>query len=285
MEAVKTWRYLRLAMIVLVVGLAASILYEHAQAPNGCWQGSLSGYYYTPVRNVFVGTLVAIGVGLIALKGNTDWEDNLLNLAGACAPVVALVPYHHAGRCGSVLSNTGERDADIANNVVALLTAGGVALLLMAVVTLAGRWNTRGRRLPTAGVIGFVLTVALYALTAVTFAVARPQFTAYGHSVAAGAMFAFIYANVWLNAMNLYFADEQRGRASVLNRYTVIGILMTAAGVVTAVLALQHWRYAVLEIETSLIVLFAAFWALQTAELWDQGLRGRAAPRPEMDTR
>ena len=279
-EAVKTWRYLRLAMIVLVVGLAASVLYEHAQAPNGCWQGSLSAYYYTPVRNVFVGTLVAIGVGLIALKGNTDWEDNLLNLAGACAPVVALVPYNHAGRCASVLSNTADRDADIANNVVALLTAGGVALLTMAVVTLAGRWNTRGQRLPTAGLIGFGLIVAFFVATAVTFAVARPQFTADAHSVAAAAMFAFIYANVWLNAMNLYFADEQRGRASVLNRYTAVGILMTAAGIVTAVLALRHWPYAVLEVETSFIVLFAAFWALQTAELWDQGLRRPALPTP-----
>jgi hypothetical protein len=277
-EAVKTWRYLRLAMIVLVAGLAASVLYEHAQAPHGCWQGSLSGYYYTPVRNVFVGTLVAIGVGLIALKGNTDWEDNLLNLAGACAPVVALVPYSRAGRCGSVLSGTGDRTADIANNVVALLTAGGAALLLLAVLTLTGRWNAGGRRLPTAGLIGFGITVALYVVTAVTFAVARPQFTAYGHSVAAGAMFAFIYANVWLNAVNLYFADEQRGRASVLNRYTVIGLLMTAAAGVTLALALAHWRYVVLEIETSLIVLFAAFWALQTAELWNQGLRGHAAP-------
>jgi len=269
-------------MIVLVAGLAASVLYEHAQAPNGCWKPSLSSYYYTPVRSVFVGTLVAIGVGLIALKGNTDWEDNLLNLAGACAPVVAFVPYGHPGTCGSVLSGTAARDADVANNVVALLAAGGVALLLLAVLALAGRWNARGQRLPAAGLVGFGITVALYALTAVTFAVARPQFTAYGHSAAAGAMFAFIYANVWLNAVNLYFAQERRGR--VLNRYAVIGILMTAAAVVTAVLALRHWPYAVLVIETSVIVLFAAFWALQTAELWDQGLRGHAIPRA-MDTR
>ena len=59
----------------------------------------------------------------------------------------------------------------------------------------------------------------------------------------------------------------------MLNRYTVIAILMTAAIVATVVLALVHWPYAVLELETSLIVLFAAFWALQTAELWNQGLR------------
>jgi hypothetical protein len=277
LEAVKTWRYLRLSMIALVVGLAASVLYEHAQVANGCWQTSLSAYYYTPVRSVFVGSLVAIGVGLIALKGNTDWEDLLLNLAGACAPVVAFVPFDHPGTCGSVLSGTAERDADIANNVVALLTAGGVALLVIGGLSIAGRWKPRGQQITRTDLVGFAITVALYLVTALVFALARPQFTAYGHPVAATAMFAFVYANVWLNAVNLYVADQQQsGRARVLNRYTVIGILMTVAVIVNVVLALAGWPYWALLIETSLIVLFAAFWALQTAELWNQGLRGHS---------
>jgi hypothetical protein len=280
LEAVKTWRYLRLAMIVLVVGLAAAVLYEHAQVRSGCWQTSLSAYYYTPVRNAFVGALVAIGAGLIALRGNTDWEDLLLNLAGACAPVVAFVPIDRPGTCGSVLATAGERDADVANNVVALLTAGGVALLVLAGLTLAGRWNPRGARITTSSLVGFGITVVLYAVTALVFALGRPQFTEFGHPVAATAMFAFIYGNVWLNAVNLYFADQQRGgRASILNRYTIIGVLMTAAVVATVFLALAHWPYWALESETSLIVLFAAFWALQTAELWNQGLRQSATAR------
>jgi hypothetical protein len=272
LEAVKTWRYLRLAMIVLVVGLAGSVLYEHAQVRGGCWQTSLSGYYYTPVRSVFVGALVAIGVGLIALKGNTDWEDLLLNLAGACAPVVAFVPYAYPGRCGSVLTDAAERNADVANNVVALLTAGGVALLLMGGLGLAGRWE----RISRIGEIGFGVIVVLFVVTVLAFALARAQFLAYGHDVAAVAMFAFIYANVWLNAVNFHFAD--RGR--VVNRYTVIGVLMTAAVVATVVLTVDHWPYAVLEIETSLIVLFALFWAMQTAELWNRGLRRPFARTP-----
>jgi hypothetical protein len=271
LEAVKTWRYLRLAQIVLVVGLAASVLYEHAQVANGCWQTSLSAYYYTPVRSIFVGSLVAIGVGLIALKGNTDWEDLLLNLAGACAPVVAFVPYSHPGTCGSALSTTAERNADVANNVVALLTAGGVALLLLGGLALAGRWEPRPQRITRTGLIGFGVIVVLYVATLVVFALARQTFVQYGHNVAAVAMFAFVYGNVWLNAVNLHFSRTGRP----INRYAVIGILMTAAIVATVVLALVHWPYAVLEIETSLIVLFAAFWALQTAELWNQGLRTR----------
>lgn len=279
LEAIKTWRYLRLAMIVLVAGLAASVLYEHAQVASRCWQRSLSAYYYTPVRSVFVGALVAIGVGLIALKGNTDWEDLLLNLAGACAPVVAFVPYSHPGTCGSVLTTAAERNADVANNVVALLASGGVALLLLGGLALAGRWEATSR-ISRTGIVGFGVIVVLYAATALAFALARPQFTTYGHTVAAIAMFAFVYANVWLNAVNLYFSDHRR----VLNRYTVIGILMTAAILATIALGLAHWPYAVLEIETSLILLFALFWALQTAELWNQGLRHATLPgtRPQV---
>src|SRR4051812_48137400 len=79
-EAVKTWRYLRLAIVVVAVELAASVLYEHAQAPAECWQTSISAYYYTPAQGVLVGALVAIGVCLVSVKGNTDWEDILLNL-------------------------------------------------------------------------------------------------------------------------------------------------------------------------------------------------------------
>ena len=42
LEAVKTWRYLRLSMIALVIGLAASVLYEHAQVA-GVGQRRMTG--------------------------------------------------------------------------------------------------------------------------------------------------------------------------------------------------------------------------------------------------
>ena len=45
------------------------------------------------VAAVFVGTLTAMGVCLIAIKGrDKPREDLMLNLAGMCAPVVAMVP-------------------------------------------------------------------------------------------------------------------------------------------------------------------------------------------------
>ena len=79
--AVKTYRYLRLAIVVVVLAAVASVLIERSH--TDCWQASISAYYYTPVHAMFVGALVAIGVCLIAVKGSEEWEDMLLNVAGA----------------------------------------------------------------------------------------------------------------------------------------------------------------------------------------------------------
>ena len=53
---------------------------------------SISAYYYTSMRDVFVGTLAAIGVFLFAYRG-PDTQDNVLtNIAGACAVAIGLLP-------------------------------------------------------------------------------------------------------------------------------------------------------------------------------------------------
>ena len=136
--AVKTYRYLRLAMVAMVLGLAVAVGHEVLRVEGNCWQTSLSGYYYTPVQNLFVGALVAIGVCLVSLKGNTDSEDVLLNFAGLCAPFVALVPIHDPSACGVVTDGL-NRDLNIANNVAALLAVFGAALVALAALW----WHNR----------------------------------------------------------------------------------------------------------------------------------------------
>jgi hypothetical protein len=59
--------------------------------------GSVSGYYYTDVRGVLVGSLCAIGVFLFAYRGydnwdNVNWDNVLTNSAGLFAIGVALFP-------------------------------------------------------------------------------------------------------------------------------------------------------------------------------------------------
>lgn len=55
-------------------------------------QDSISGYYYTDMRNVFVGSLCAIGVFLMSYRGY-DWKDEISGrLACVFAVGVALFP-------------------------------------------------------------------------------------------------------------------------------------------------------------------------------------------------
>jgi hypothetical protein len=285
-EAVKTWRYLRLAMVAVAVGLGASVVYEHLQTAPSCWQPSISAYYYTPVQGFLVGALLTIGVSLVAVQGNTDWEDLLLNLAGICAPVVAFVPHRDPGTCGSVLTTPVNRDLNIANNVTALLVAGGLGLLVVAVLALRGRWNPGAEPLTPTAKFGFGATVALYLGTVVVFLSARRWFVDWGHPVAAIAMFGFILLNVGLNALN--WRRQPAGQAPGnlrspwrTNWYAVVAVLMAAAAVGWALTGLLgHWAYWLLGLESSLIALFAVFWVLQTAELWDRGLRPAPAPVP-----
>lgn len=272
--AVTTYRYLRLAMVAMVLGLAVAVLHEVGRVEDNCWQTSLSGYYYTPVQNLFVGALVAIGVCLVVLKGNTDSEDVLLNFAGICAPFVALVPISEPSACGVVTDGI-NRDLNIANNVVALLAVIGVGLGALAA---RWAWNRRadtGERPPTRiELLGYAESVLLFGAAVAVFVLQPEWFDRYGHPVAAIAMFVFIFANVVVNAVNIYY--ERRGTAAPvrpMNRYTWIAIAMVACAGGSAVLGrrgVDHW---LLLIEASLIGCFAVFWGFQTWELWDQGLR------------
>ncbi len=55
-------------------------------------QDNMSSYYHTPLRDIFVGTLCAIGVFLFCYRGY-DWIENwTANLGGASALAVALFP-------------------------------------------------------------------------------------------------------------------------------------------------------------------------------------------------
>lgn len=50
-------------MVGAVLLLAASIAIERSKVD--CWQTSISAYYYTPARAIFVGGLMVIGFALI----------------------------------------------------------------------------------------------------------------------------------------------------------------------------------------------------------------------------
>jgi hypothetical protein len=86
--------YLTLRKVIGVIGIALPFVLALGkvilQGPG--IQESISSYYYTLMRDVFVGSLCAIAVFLMAYKGYERQDDIAGNIAGIAAICVALFP-------------------------------------------------------------------------------------------------------------------------------------------------------------------------------------------------
>ena len=286
----KTYRYLRIGMVGAVVLLGASVLLEQHKAPGDCWQTSISAYYYTPVRAVFVGALMAIGLSLIVIKGSTWREDACLNLAGMLAPVVALVPTSDHGDCWSLKPHplptienplgddplAGWVKANIHNNIEALLYAAAVALVAVSVIAViavvVGRRRGRSVDITDAWKVehrgtffGLLGAAAFVVFTALAFYHWR-DFETRAHGYAAVAMFGALALAAAVNSWEC----RKFGRRWYFRLYFGIAVLMLATGLVL----FGDWRHKVLVVEALEIVFFAGFWIVQTRELWHDTVRG-----------
>ena len=131
--------------IVLLVGNAVS---SSAPRPD-----SMSGYYYTDMRNIFVGTLCALGVFLVAYRGYDDVDDFITNVAGLAAIGVAFCPTKPAvctaaaGACpaGSVAR------LSTSQQVVGDIHLGLAAITLIALGLMALRFAKQGNEEPGDG--------------------------------------------------------------------------------------------------------------------------------------
>lgn len=268
-----TYRYLRLAMVTVLVLLLAAVVVEWLATGPSCWQDSISAYYYTPVRAVLSASLLALGTGMVVLKGSTRAEDLLLNLGGMLAPVIGLVPVPEVGTCRSAPYAVRDLGADVANNMTALFVAGAFGLGATLVL------GARGRR-PGAGLVASTL---VWAAGLGWFVLGRTSFLAGAHYTAALGLFAVMVGVVASNSRGLRHARSRagasRGRRDLANRYAAIAAAMVAVTVVLGLATLlTGWRHGPLWIEGLLIGLFALFWLIQTHDLWAQGLRGGAVP-------
>lgn len=88
----QTYFVLRMVIAGGAIALPPALLMWATVDPRVEFVDSISAFYYSPARGLFVGTLVAIGVALVAYRGYTRGENWLLNMAGTLAVVVALFP-------------------------------------------------------------------------------------------------------------------------------------------------------------------------------------------------
>ncbi len=291
-DALTSYRYLRLALIGLVAFIGLSVLIERLSTDRHCFQSSISDYYYTPAQAVFVGSLMAIGVCLIALKGQSGGEDVLLNLAGMMAPVVALVPTlagEPGSQCWSVPGNAENTRQNVQNNVLALLILTALVLLTIGYDMVKNRAAKDDRDRLGLGIAGVV--VAAFWMW---FGLGFDSFLEGAHYVAAVLLFVFMWSVVLLNAEGpVSGAPPSPRSATVLaevrrwlgvfaqvvllsqlrwrNVYGLIAFLMFWSVVIQGlVLWLADWRLGLLWIEATQIALFALFWAVQTKQKWDE---------------
>lgn len=288
-----TYRYLRAGMVVVIVMLFAAIFID--SLPSDCWQGSISAYYYTAARNVFVATLCCLGVMLIVYKGSNDTEDVLLNLAGTLAFIVAFVPIKlpETAGCQQVLPTADERAAAIWNNVGAVFAALVTAWAITAFVYLVDKesrsdtsgWGNRLRFMSAIVIAGFAVGHFFF----------PDQFQATAHWVAAVMIFVIIGAVVFINAYLVGNQDKQDpvARDRFKRRYRVIGWMMVGSVIGAVVLAVaqrtshlegEAFNIPVFALETALLLEFALFWAFQTFELWDHADRNTLISDKQQET-
>jgi hypothetical protein len=86
--------YLGLRQAVGIIGFALPLVLAFGKILSGYpgIQGSISCYYYTDMRNIFVGSLCAIGMFLMSCKGYDRKDEIAGYLSGGFAIGVALFP-------------------------------------------------------------------------------------------------------------------------------------------------------------------------------------------------
>jgi hypothetical protein len=296
--ALRTYRYVRVLIVVLSVGLLAAVLLERVTAD--CLLGSISAYYYTPARGLFTGGLIGIGVCLIAIRGENDLQDGLLNVAGLFGPMVALVPMHlkvgtadHPSREALCIINahrvTDLRPGDIREAAFGLVTAGRVdsirnntwALLIVIGLglLLLGWLIWWGRRHPRAGApkpkwwpwaVSMLVAAGVWAVYrfAHGFYIERVHFTTAILMFAAVSVFAVVDG---IRTMRLQHA-KKRGIA-----YVVLGvILLGGCGAIMLFGRSANWDYTTFTVEVWGIGVFLVFWVVQTIDLWNHTSRRTA---------
>jgi hypothetical protein len=248
-NATMTAQYVRLAMFVMVVVLGGAIIWATSR-DGGAWEGSISDYFHTPAQLALVGTMVTIGICLMALYSSNALENFLLNAAGIFAPIVGFA---------ATTQSTGAKapfDFDVPTSDVdqfarASLIAYFAALVLLA--CLVAVVHPRGTRLKKSG----LTMLAVAALAGATWAMWEWDRRKI-HVVAAIGFFLPLIVLIFVKAM-------MRGASARLRTtYISIGLAMVVAAIWYFIdRKTSQWDYATLFVEVTLIVCFAVFWLIE----------------------
>jgi hypothetical protein len=141
-------------------------LFDGLPAPRG----SLSAYYYSGVREIFVGGLWAIGVFLFVYKLlDFSWESLLSSIAGVAAVLVAVFPTERPGDGVSLTPLQAKLGEGVVSGIHYGVAAVFIGLLVPIVLFFAldegeaGRRRWQGFHTVTAALIVFGALLAAFA--------------------------------------------------------------------------------------------------------------------------
>jgi hypothetical protein len=166
----------------------------------------------------------------------------------------------------------------------ALLVVGALGLVAAVVFRILDKRTNADGAAKTArsAWIGIMVASAVYAIGLVGYNVAKATFIGAAHYVAAIALFVSILAVAVVNALRhhepgLATGDRQPSRSQrtlgvlfTSDRYALVSVAMVITAVVGFPIALSGiFEDSVFWLEAALLILFAAFWIIQTAERWE----------------
>ncbi len=299
------FRDLRVGMVVIMVMLAAALVIDTISAKHP--QSTLSAYYYTSAHCIFIAALLALSTLFFVYRGSSDTEDALLTLAGVGALVAALVPQGRpspeggAARLSGVFADAFD-DAAVQEsflpqdyNVEPIIQRNVWAVVLALVLGwlllwwLHGRNDTRPIR-SAGGTLSLWLLRLIVLLGLIALALFPDWFKNHAHGGAGVLMVSAFIVTVIHAAYLAGQEDELKSpkRHRYQKIYSVIAVLMLAflIAVVTLHVVRPDWWRKDLEIiflESVLILLFAAYWVVQTIELWDFPDRRERLPEAARD--
>ncbi|NHA68522.1 hypothetical protein [Phycicoccus flavus] len=280
-----TYRYLRVVTPLPAVWLLLAVV--ALALVRGEVLESISDYYTGPLRDVFVGALMACGLGMVVFKGESGLEDTALDVAGINAVLVALVPISFqdgldaarlAEAAGAPLPVSA---ADLVGNLRLALATLLVVLVLYLVadqLLLRGpgrRWSGRPPLARALTLVSWGTQLVLVAVVALVLfgaqaVLGRSLFTAV-HVLAATLLVVNLSFAAASHAIphRLRAADDAPPDGARTRR--VFGLLTASMWVgllVGGVLIVAGVPYAVLVTEVVEVVLFLGFWFTATREEW-----------------
>jgi hypothetical protein len=288
-----SYRFLRCAIVAATASLAVSVVWEIWQTK--CVRHSVSAYFYSPVRTMFTGGLMAIGLCLIVLQGDGDLEEVSLNFAGLFAPMVAVVPTGLSPTCDARFKGLPDPDSDgyqsaydqiaepikvvtrdgLQNNVVAYFGVVLLALLFLLWRPHQFARDPQNVTMTRLAILAYIVVVGVFAISAYNKWRGENSFA---HFLSAILVFVGFGIVVLHNGWRRHHVPPWYSTSCKwLLCAMVVGIVIWPA-VIGPVAHADSWLFG---LEGTEWILFTTFWVLQTIVFWKRDVvTGQEVPLP-----